>query len=92
MCVGMDRDMSDSEGEFVCSQVSNLDYFQIRSAYFGQDIVDQYIEGDVVSLENSNVQKFDLGAEDLAVKEGSKVVYGNVLIEDISSEEEVSER
>ena len=80
--VNMDSD-SDFEG-FPSSQISFCGFNNSQSADYGGDIVDSDKEcGDmnVVSLENSEYQRSN--------GETRRILYDNVEIEDISSDDEI---
>ena len=83
--------MSDSEGEFQCSQYSVRDYGEANCSQFGLDVIDSDGENqeNVVSLEGENVHKFDEVREKCSSNGGERVLYDNVLIEDILSDEEL---
>ena len=81
--------MSDSECEFMLSQVSgNMDYSNTQSASYGVDIIDSDEDmNQVVSLENGN-QKIEVEVNGRSDMRG-RVLYDNVYIEDISSDDEL---
>ena len=82
--------MSESEEEFMCSQVVNnsMDMNATQSGDYGGDIVDNEDEGigNVVSLENGNISD---KTQCEVVESSRRIVYDNVEIEDISSDEEL---
>ena len=84
--------MSESEGEFECSQVSNSEYYAIESLDYGGDIVDEEYNNDdneVISLESNDIPTFEVDAEGIVSVQSRRIIYDNVEIEDISSDEEV---
>ena len=79
--------MSDSESEFMLSQVSkDINFNQMQSSGYGLDVVD----GDVISLEAGPSGNFVFSNfEDVQNRtQTQRMLYDNVVIEDISSEEE----
>ena len=86
--------MSDSESEFICSQISNKDYFSSQSACYGGDIVDVEdvkSNGNVVSLEFNGEVSSNVCSENCGNSTKQKVLYDNVMIEDISADEDEGE-
>ena len=83
--------MSDSEGEFMCSQVSNMDYTASQSYDYGGDIVDEEVPigEDVVYLEGNQQANFENCVNSLKESKNSRIVYNNVRIEDISEDEDM---
>ena len=89
MCV--DVRMSDSECEFVSSQVSKMDYNDTIGSQFGGDIVDGDVGSavNVVSLE-ANCSDSCVGFEETSDRMNNmRKLYDDVFIEDISSDEEM---
>ena len=81
--VCVDMKMSDSEGEFICSQVSKFDYESSQSAHYGVDIID----GDAT---DRNIVSLESGLEhEIQDSKTTRIIYDNVQIEDISSDEEL---
>ena len=85
--------MCDSdEGEFMCSQVTTRPVSESQSFDYGKDIIDDELEvlGNVVSLENQIEKEYDVGNGEEWISSREKIVlYDNVEIEDISSDEEL---
>ena len=77
-----------SDEEFECLQISKMDYNNTQSSGFGCDIVD---ENKVVSLENDVDLHSNYGREstERVLKAGESFMYGNIIIENISSDEEI---
>ena len=92
-CVSLSVDvkMSESEEEFICSQVSNHDFMTSQSSDFGLDIVDGadecQVNGNVVSLELNGLETYNNSASRSEVAANRRILYENVMIEDISSDE-----
>ena len=80
--------MSESEEDFVCSQISKSDYFSSQSAFYGGDVIDGEGVNSVVSLENTDETRFDIGVENFIQSQSQRILYDNVVIEDISLDEE----
>ena len=83
--------MSESDEDFVCLQVSNKDFYETQSAYYGLDIVDKDPgngEGSMVSLENNSEATFEIHENCVIAIPGSRIIYGDVEIEDISDDED----
>ena len=82
--------MSDSEGEFMCSQVSKSELIMNGSQEYGPDVVDdgEFGGSSVVSLENGNINMLEVGGTPCLKAGSQKVLYDNVVIEDISSDED----
>ena len=78
-------DYSDDE-DFVLTQSSVMEFEQTNSCAFGGDIVDQK-----VSIESGDQPNFDLCGELGIFFEPTqkRIIYDNVEIEDISSDEEL---
>ena len=85
-------DFYESDDDFICSQKPNVDVISMQSMDYGGDVIEQDdgFNQEVVSLEQVE-GNFDLGQEKL-VCDGTqprRVLYDNVMIEDISSDEEL---
>ena len=77
-----------SDKEFECSQVSVKDYMASQSYDYGLDIVDndEGVVGGIVSLENDGD---NVCVGEPVLKCGQSILYDNIVIENISSDEEV---
>ena len=88
---GVNVDM-DSDSDFECfpsSQISFCGYDNSQSGDFGGDVVDSDTEDkpvDLVSLENCDNLVEKCGGEQ---NKNPRIIYGNVEIEDISSDEDI---
>ena len=83
--------MSDSEGEFVCSQVSIKEYSETQSSDYGGDVDDDEVQigGNVVSLEGNRQANLENCVNKLRDGKNSRVIYDKVQIEDISDDEQI---
>ena len=83
--------MSDLEEEFVCSQVSVGEFKDTQSAGYGPNILENYVVGleKVVSLEAGDLPVYDVTEGGRVECRNERVLYDNVLIEDISSDDEI---
>ena len=86
--VSVDVRMWSDEEDFQCSQVSNMDYFSSQSASFGDDVIDKEDtkDGDLVPLEN-RLHMHSHDSNTIVIRPGESVLYDNVVIENISSDE-----
>ena len=82
-------EFSDSENEFCLTQVPSTSYCDINSNKYGEDISSGSDQQDIVSLETSEKPNFDVGYELSQQDKGTKVLYDNVEIEDITDESDV---
>ena len=82
----------ESDDDFVCSQISVSEYNSSQSADYGLDVVDYDGSNisNVVSLECENFGNCNVADEVESVRcdRGARPLYDNVVIEDISSDEE----
>ena len=82
----------ESGGEFVCSQISVSEYNSSQSAEYGLDVVDYdgNYRSNVVSLKCENIGNCNVDHEEESVNcdRGVRPLYDNVVIEDISSDED----
>ena len=84
--------MSESDVEIMCSQVSTKDFSDTQSYDYGEDIIGDQSEmiGNVVSLESGNSCVYNVGGENQWINsQNARILYDNVMIEDISSDDEL---
>ena len=86
--------MSESDVEFFSSQVPNDErgYSDTQSCEYAQDIygIGEGYNENVISLENGDVANFEVNPDGYWKAQGKKLLYDNILIEDISDEEEMA--
>ena len=83
----VDARMSDSEGEFMCSQLPAQQIKDVRSN--SDDELELYGLERVVTLEACDVPVFNVAEKGGVECRNERVLYNNILIEDISSDKEI---
>ena len=74
--------------DIILTQKSSKNYCEVPSSGYGGDIVD--MNSEVVSLEGTSEPNFDIWSDfQMEACSQRRILYGNVEIEDISSDEEV---
>ena len=82
------EDYESDSSDIILTQNSSKSYFEVPSSGYGGDIVDKNSE--VVSLEGTSEPNFDIWSDfESEVSSQRRILYDNVEIEDISSDEEV---
>ena len=82
--VWFEMDFSDSDSDFCLTQVPSTSYMDINSSQFGMDIQVESEDKDIVSLESAEKPIFDIGYDVSQQSKSTRVLYGDVEIEDIS--------